>query len=94
MQIHGPHQIHGAHGIQSPHAPHSAQGAGQAPAAAQVPADLFEISPAAQAAIQAAETGEVRQELVDRIRAEIADGTYETVEKLDVTIERLLDEIA
>ena len=94
MQIHGPHQIHGAHGVQAPHAPHPAQPTAQAPAAGQVPADLFEISPAAQAAIQAAETGEVRQELVDRIRAEIAEGTYETVEKLDLAVQRLLDEIA
>jgi anti-sigma28 factor (negative regulator of flagellin synthesis) len=35
------------------------------------------------------ETG-VRTELVERVRREIAAGTYETDEKLDATVERLL----
>lgn len=37
--------------------------------------------------------GEVRMDLVNRIRAEIAAGTYETEEKLDIALSRLLDEI-
>ncbi|HIQ20562.1 MAG TPA: flagellar biosynthesis anti-sigma factor FlgM, partial [Planctomycetes bacterium] len=36
---------------------------------------------------------EIRQERVARIRAEIAAGTYETEEKLEIAIGRLLDEI-
>jgi negative regulator of flagellin synthesis FlgM len=56
-------------------------------------ADRVEISPAAQAAIQAAEAGEVRHDLVNKIRAQIANGTYETAAKLDVALDRLLDEI-
>ena len=51
------------------------------------------ISPAAEAAIQATETGGIRQDVVSRIRAEIAAGTYETPGKLDVALDRLLDEI-
>ena len=35
----------------------------------------------------------VRQELVNRIRAQIAAGTYETPQKLDAAVDRLLDEI-
>jgi hypothetical protein len=31
---------------------------------------------------------------VQDIRAALADGTYETDEKLDIALERLLDEIA
>jgi negative regulator of flagellin synthesis FlgM len=51
------------------------------------------ISPAAEAAIQAAEAGGVRQDLVNRIRSEIAAGTYETPDKLEAALDRLLDEI-
>jgi negative regulator of flagellin synthesis FlgM len=36
---------------------------------------------------------DVRQDVVARIRAEIASGTYETEEKLNLAVERLLDEI-
>ena len=36
---------------------------------------------------------EVRQEQVDAIREQIAAGTYETPEKLDKAVDRLLDEI-
>ncbi len=46
-------------------------------------------------AIQAAETvGDVRLDRVNSIRAAIADGSYETPEKLDVAIDRLLDRLS
>jgi anti-sigma28 factor (negative regulator of flagellin synthesis) len=35
----------------------------------------------------------IRQELVDRIRAEITQGVYDTPEKLDVALDKLLGEI-
>jgi hypothetical protein len=35
-----------------------------------------------------------RQELVDRVRAEIAEGTYDTPEKLDQALSGLLDDLA
>lgn len=35
----------------------------------------------------------VRRELVERIKAEIAAGTYETPERLEAAIERLLEDI-
>ena len=55
--------------------------------------DRVTISPAAEAAIQATETAGIRQDVVSRIRAEIAAGTYETPDKLNVALDRLLDEI-
>jgi negative regulator of flagellin synthesis FlgM len=55
--------------------------------------DKLDISPAAQEAIRAAEAGEARHELIANIRHQIAAGTYETPEKLDVAVNRLLDEI-
>ena len=91
MHIHGTTHIHGPHGINAPHAPFRGQSSPNAPATKSV--DSVDISPAAEAAIQAAESGEIRQGLVDRIRTQIAAGTYETPDKLDVAVQRLLDEI-
>ena len=92
MHIHGTSHIHGPHGINAPHGVHRANGAQHAPSAKTV--DRVEISPAAEAAIQATETRGIRQDLVSRIRAQIAAGTYETPAKLDAALERMLDEIA
>lgn len=36
---------------------------------------------------------EIRAELVKRVRREIAAGVYDTPEKLDAALERLLDEL-
>jgi negative regulator of flagellin synthesis FlgM len=91
MHIHGTTHIHGPHGINAPHAPFRGQAAGQTPAARGT--DQVDISAAAEAAIRAAENGEVRHDLVSQIRDQIAAGTYETPQKLDIALERLLDQI-
>ena len=91
MHIPSTTHIHGPHGINAPHAPFRGHAAGQTPAAGQT--DRVDISPAAEAAVRAAEGGEVRQGLVDQIRAQIAAGTYETPDKVEIAVERLLDEI-
>ena len=96
MQIHGPSHLHRPHGINPPHYL-QANRPTNVDTAASSPSDQLEISPAALAAVEAAEAaevGEVRQYLVSRIRSEIADGTYETSEKLDQAIDRVLDELA
>jgi negative regulator of flagellin synthesis FlgM len=91
MHVHGTTHIHGPHGINAPHAPFHSQPAGKAAAGSSV--DRVDFSPAAQAAAAAAESGGIRQGLVNRLRAEIASGTYETPQKLDAAVDRLLDEI-
>jgi negative regulator of flagellin synthesis FlgM len=88
----GLNKVHGPHGINAPHAPIRGQAAGEA-AKTQAAGDCVTISSAAEAAIQQAEKSGIRQDLVDRIRGEIAAGTYETPGKLDVALDRLLDEI-
>ncbi len=92
MQIHGLSHVHGAHGLKGPH---QNRGAAPSQAAEAQPAsgDQLEISPAAEAAIHAADKGDLRADLVARVRNEIATGTYETPEKLDVALDRLIDEI-
>ncbi|MCI0335911.1 MAG: flagellar biosynthesis anti-sigma factor FlgM [Planctomycetes bacterium] len=92
MHIHGTTHVHGPHGINAPHSVHRGQASQQAPAGG--PVDRVDISPAAEAAVQAAETGRIRQDLVNQIRAQIAAGTYETPAKLEAALERMLDEIA
>lgn len=91
MQISGTTHVHGPHGINAPHAPFRGQATQSSPAAAA--ADRVDISPAAEAAIQASESGAVRIDLVNQIRAQIASGVYETPGKLDIALDRLLDEI-
>jgi negative regulator of flagellin synthesis FlgM len=91
MQIHGTTHVHGPHGVNAPHAPFRAQGAQETKSAGS--ADRVDISAAAEAAIQASESGEIRHKLVNQIRSQIAAGTYETPAKLDAAVERLLDEI-
>ena len=91
MQINGPSGVHGPHGLNGPH--FNRNQPAQTGKAAQSPSDQLDISPAALAAIEAQESGEIRADLVARVRNEIAAGTYETPEKLDAALDRLLDEI-
>ncbi|MCA9240667.1 MAG: flagellar biosynthesis anti-sigma factor FlgM [Planctomycetales bacterium] len=87
MQIHGASHVHGPHNLSGPHAPRSAQGA---PATRTQSVDQLDISPEAAAASQ---SGDVRADLVARIKGQIAAGTYETSDKLNGALDRLLDEI-
>lgn len=91
MHIQGTTQIHGPHGINAPHAPFRGQATGQTAGSCET--DRVDISAAAEAALSAAESGDIRTELVNQIRDQIAAGTYETPQKLDIALERLLDEI-
>lgn len=92
MHIYGPSHVHGPQGLNGPHFNRANGPQSGKPAAG--PADQLDISQAAEAAIQAAEGGEIRADLVARVRGEIAAGTYETPEKLDAALDRLLDEVS
>lgn len=56
-----------------------------------IPVDQLDISPEAQA-IQS--NNGIRGEKVAELREQIASGQYETSEKINVAVERMLDEIA
>ncbi len=88
MQIYGPSNVHGPHQLQGPHWQRPVSRTAEAG-----PVDQVDISPAAEAAAQASETGDFRADLVARVRNEIAAGTYETPAKIDAALERLLDEL-
>lgn len=91
MQIYGPSHLHGPHPINAPHAHRPAQPA-ERTGATQI-TDEVDISPAARQAEASQPPGEVRQDRVQSIRAQIAQGTYETPEKLEAAVARLFDEI-
>lgn len=63
------------------------------PADSQPIRDELQLSDAAQLVEQARGLSEIRQDRVNAIRAQLAAGTYETPEKLDLAVARLLDEI-
>ena len=57
-----------------------------------LPVDQVDISAEAQSISQT--SGEFRSDRVNEIRAQISSGVYETPEKIDAAMSRLLDEIA
>ena len=72
-----------------------AQTAPQASSTAQLDtADQVDISSEAQMLAGMNDTSEIRSERVAEIRHQIETGQYETPEKLDAVVERLLDEFA
>jgi len=95
MNIQGPSSIHGTQGVNGPHSPHHSKGTSGTKSSHSTtgPSDQLDISPAAEAAAQAVESGGIRADLVARVRSEIAAGTYETAEKLDGALEGLLNEL-
>jgi negative regulator of flagellin synthesis FlgM len=92
MQIYGPSQVHGA---QSIHGPHAARPAESLPTSESLaPSDRLDISEAGRIAAQLSEIPDIRADRVAEIRAALANGSYEALDKLDVAVDRLLDEIA
>lgn len=55
--------------------------------------DVVEISTAAALAAKVHEIPDVRADLVARVKQEIKAGTYETPEKIEIAVERLLDDL-
>lgn len=64
------------------------------PAAEPRSQDRAEISPIAHLLSKLRALPEVRQDLIDRVRAEIAAGTADTDEKLRASLDELIDDAA
>ena len=91
MHIYGPAHLHGPQPIGPPHTSRASKPAEPGhPGPIQ---DELEISEAGRLVDRLHELPEVRQHRVNEIRAQIAAGTYETDEKLEIALGRLLDEI-
>jgi negative regulator of flagellin synthesis FlgM len=91
MHVYGPVHLHGPQAIGAPHTSRPAKPAG--PTAGAPVQDELQLSSEAQLVDRIRDLPEIREDRVARIRAEIAAGTYETDEKLQIALGRLLDEI-
>jgi anti-sigma28 factor (negative regulator of flagellin synthesis) len=90
MHIYGASQVHGPQSLQGPHWNRAA-----APASGtQAAADIVDISAAAEAAMTAAEGGDIRADLVARVRSQIASGSYDTPDKMAIALDSMFDELA
>lgn len=92
MQIYGTAHVHSAQPISAPHRMTPAQAPPATPASYGV--DQLDISPEADFVSQVRDLPDIRADKVAAIKAQIQAGTYETDEKLDIALSRLLDEIA
>jgi negative regulator of flagellin synthesis FlgM len=93
MYIYGSSQVHTAQAIAAPHK-FAGVSPSQAPQARGLSGvDQLDISPEAELLSQVRDRPEIRQDRVNDIRAQIKNGTYDTDEKLDLALSRLLDEI-
>ena len=99
MQIHGPAHLQtttSVEGTQSLQPTDAANETHQTNAMTSNPAAsaaAVSISQEADLLSRIGDIPDVRQERVDQIRAEIASGVYETEERIDTAVSRLLDEI-
>jgi negative regulator of flagellin synthesis FlgM len=92
MYIYGTAHVHTAQPLAAPHRPGPPPAPGGASSSLGV--DQLDLSPEVEFAAQARDLPDIREDRVAAIRAEIARGIYETPEKLDIALSRLLDEIA
>jgi negative regulator of flagellin synthesis FlgM len=92
MQIHGLGHVHGAQPLQGPQRSQVTHAATQPDTWSGV--DEVDISPEADVVSRVHDVSDIRSERVAEIRAQIADGVYETEERLEVAVGRLLDELA
>ncbi len=101
MQIYGPFRVsttQNTSGVQRAQAQKPVESNSQARSAE--PVDQLDLTNSATAtnrldgSAAIAGNGEIRIDRVAEIRRQIAEGTYETAERLDTAVERLLDQFA
>ncbi|MCP4189870.1 MAG: flagellar biosynthesis protein FlgM [Planctomycetaceae bacterium] len=91
MEIYGPGHIDGPQSIKAPHRARAIEPQATADDVQNI--DQVDISAEADMVSQVHSVADIRTDRVTEIRAEIAAGTYETDEKLDLAVGKLLDEI-
>ncbi len=85
-------------GIQPPTPPDSPQSVDKVTPAQngmepQATGDVVEISTAARLAAKISEVPEVRWDLVEKVKSEIEAGTYETPERLEIAVNRIMEDL-
>lgn len=92
MQIHGPTHVHGPQSINAPHRAQAPQPSAQR--SNITGADQLDISREADMVSRVRDLPDIRADRVAEVRAAIEEGVYETDEKLELAVGRLLDEIS
>ena len=87
-KIHGVNSAAGLNPVQASLSPKTPKAPAPAPTG-----DTVEISPQARLASLLASVPPMRMDLVNRVKAEIQSGTYDTPEKLDKAFDKLMDEL-
>ncbi len=91
-------EIHGAGGMQGPQPIYPRLAAFSVDAGQTVqagaPRDHVEISPLGKMLDGISRLPEIRHEKVEEVRAQIASGVYETPAKLELALDRLMDELS
>ena len=91
MQINGLSRLHAAQAINGPHQPQSTPPT--KPSTPVAGADELDLSPQASLIDQVKAAPDIRVDRVADIRAQIEAGVYATDEKLDIALDRLLEEL-
>ena len=99
MQIYGPYRVSTTQTNPATQRSQPAKPADVAPKSSAAPVDQLDLSRSADVnrlgvTNQVAGGGEIRIDRVAELRRQIADGSYETPEKLDAALDRLLDQLA
>jgi negative regulator of flagellin synthesis FlgM len=92
MQIHGVSHLHGAQSIHGPHRTSAASST--SPTDSWVGVDELDISQEADLVSRVHDLPEIRADRVQHIRSEIDAGGYDTQDKLEIAVGRLLDELS
>ena len=92
MYIQGSTYVHGAQSINAPHRSYNSHAASSPSQLSS--GDELSISSEGNLVSRALELPDIRADKVASIKAQIANGSYDTAEKLDIALSRLLDEIA
>jgi negative regulator of flagellin synthesis FlgM len=100
MQIYGPYRVSTTQPNAAAQRSQPPKPADAAPKPSSAPVDQLDLSSATSSVnrleptSQVAGGGEIRIERVAEIRRQIAEGSYETREKLDAALDRLMDQLA
>jgi negative regulator of flagellin synthesis FlgM len=92
MQINGLTQLHGTQSINAPHFNRSSAPSTSTGSSVDT-TDELQLSTAAQMASKLSEIPDIRWDRVNAIKTAIADGSYMTDDKVNMAVDRLLDEI-
>jgi anti-sigma28 factor (negative regulator of flagellin synthesis) len=97
MEIYNTQYIHGAHNIQGPHRRVPVEGSSAAARYAALQDDIQFSDEALRLSNlnnkSDSSSSEIRFDLVNRIKAEIAAGTYDTSDKMDIAANRMIERL-